>query len=59
MKAYKCSKCTQLYYLDERFNRSIGIDARTNHIEKGDTELSKKNFKQIKSNGMKSLVRNS
>ncbi|NOV60896.1 hypothetical protein B0H39_000781 [Clostridium beijerinckii] len=28
MKAYKCSKCAQLYYLDERFNRSIGIDAR-------------------------------
>ncbi|WP_274596956.1 hypothetical protein [Clostridium beijerinckii] len=34
--------------MDERFNRSIGIDARTNNIEKGNTELSKKNFKPIK-----------
>lgn len=38
MKAYQCSKCVHLSNYDDYCQCDIGIDARTNHREKGGAE---------------------
>lgn len=47
MKAYQCSKCKQLYDYDEYVQCLIGIDARTNHREKGNAELCRNSFEPL------------
>lgn len=47
MKAYQCSKCVHLCDYDEYCQCAIGIDPRTNHREKGDAELCRKNFEPL------------
>lgn len=47
MKAYQCSKCKQLYDLDERCECLAGIDPRTNHRTKGDAKRCIKNFELL------------
>ena len=47
MKAYQCSKCTQLVDLDETCSCNAGIDPRPNHRVKGDAELCRKNFEPL------------
>lgn len=46
MKAYQCSECDKLRDYDGYCQCAI-LDARTNHREKGDAEICKKNFKQL------------
>lgn len=47
MIAYRCSRCKRLYDDGEHVHCSIGIDPRTNHREKGDAELCRKNFELL------------
>lgn len=50
MKAYQCSRCTELYDNDEYCMCMAGIDPRPNHRQKGDAKVCKQNFKPLVEN---------
>lgn len=47
MKAYQCSKCTQLLDYDEYATCRFVGDIRPNHREKGDAKLCRENFELL------------
>lgn len=45
--AYQCSRCEWLVDCGDNCRCLIGIDPRTNHRKKGNTELCRKNFEAL------------